>query len=300
MTFDFAIRAFQAPQQASRIASYVSQTQLLRALPRRYSQMFSAGFSSGAEGGSGRSTMFSGTTTCGELCQPAASRISDGARADASADFSQVFVHGLDADCRHDQRGTGAARRADGAEEVGPGEPPVALDPRARAAPGPDAGQRALMADAGFILKPDFNRPAGKLRRDRGARQLGDVFLKASCASRSVCGCIGRTEMLLKSSFFRSLPTALMQMNIEFGGDAGTQVGTAPAYHAVGLGIRAVFHPLRHLAQLGFGQTRLTPRPGPVREPRQAVGVVAMNPVAQRLAIHSPGLRGSPPRVITR
>ena len=46
---------------------------------------------------------------------------------------------------------------------------------------------------------------------------------------------------------------ALMQMNIEFGGDAVTQVGTAPAYHAVGLGIRAVFRPLRHLAQLGFG-----------------------------------------------
>src|SRR3984893_17309988 len=76
MTLDFAIRAFQASQQASRIASYVCQTQLLRALPRRYSQMFSAGFSSGAECGSGRSTMFSGTTTCGELCQPAASRIS--------------------------------------------------------------------------------------------------------------------------------------------------------------------------------------------------------------------------------
>jgi CBS-domain-containing membrane protein len=38
MMLDFAIRAFQALQQASRIASYVSQTQLLRALPRRYSQ----------------------------------------------------------------------------------------------------------------------------------------------------------------------------------------------------------------------------------------------------------------------
>jgi hypothetical protein len=37
-----------------------------------------------------------------------------------------------------------------------------------------------LLADAGLILKPDFNRPAGKLRRDRGARQLGEVFLKAS------------------------------------------------------------------------------------------------------------------------
>ena len=45
-------------------------------------------------------------------------------------------------------------------------KPPVALDPRTRAAPGPDAGQRALLADAGFILKPDFDRPAGKLRRD--------------------------------------------------------------------------------------------------------------------------------------
>jgi hypothetical protein len=45
-----------------------------------------------------------------------------------------------------------------------------------------------LLADAGFILKPDFNRPAGKLRRDRGACQLGEVFLKASCAARSLCG----------------------------------------------------------------------------------------------------------------
>ena len=59
---------------------------------------------------------------------------------------------------------------------------------------------------------------------------------------------------------------ALMQMNIEFGGDAVTQVGTAPAYHAVGLAIRAVLHPLRHLAQLGFGQTRLTPRARAMRE----------------------------------
>jgi hypothetical protein len=152
--------------------------------------------------------MFSGTTTCGELCQPAASGIS---RAMAPG-LTHLLIS---ARCLFlasrltvgMTNGTGAARRADGAEEVGPGEPPVALDPRARAAPGPDAGQRALLADARFILKPDFNRPAGKLRRDRGARQLGEVFLKASCASRSVCGCIGRTEMLLKSSFFRSLPT---------------------------------------------------------------------------------------------
>jgi hypothetical protein len=83
--------------------------------------------------------------------------------ADALADFGQMFIHGLDADCRHDQRGAGAARRADGTEQVSPGEPPVALDPRTRAALGPDAAQRAVLADASFILKPDFDRPAGKL-----------------------------------------------------------------------------------------------------------------------------------------
>src|ERR1700724_2847805 len=66
---------------------------------------------------------------------------SDGAEADALANFNQMLVHGLDADGRHDQRGAGAARRADGAEQVGPGEPPAALDPRTRAALGPEIGR---------------------------------------------------------------------------------------------------------------------------------------------------------------
>jgi hypothetical protein len=118
-----------------------------------------------------------------------------------------MLVHGVDTDNRHDQGGAGAACRADGAEQVGPGEPPVAPDMRTRAALGPDAGQRALLANTGFILKPDFDRPAGKLLRDCGAGQFSEVFLKASCASRSLCGCTGRTDMLLKFSFFSSLPT---------------------------------------------------------------------------------------------
>jgi len=49
---------------------------------------------------------------------------------------------------------------------------------------------------------------AGKLLRDCGARQLSEVFLKASCASRSLCGCTGRTDMLLKFSFFQQLADA--------------------------------------------------------------------------------------------
>jgi hypothetical protein len=39
-----------------------------------------------------------------------------------------------------------------------------------------------------------------------------------------------------------------MRMNIEFGGDAVTRIGTAPAHHATGLAARAIFHPLRHFA----------------------------------------------------
>jgi len=58
----------------------------------------------------------------------------------AFADFGQMLVHGVDTDNRHDQGGAGAARRADGAEQVGSGEPPVAPDMRTRAALGPDAG----------------------------------------------------------------------------------------------------------------------------------------------------------------
>jgi len=54
----------------------------------------------------------------------------DGTDADAFADFGQMFVDGVDADYRHDQGGAGAARRADGAEQPDPGEPPIAPDAR--------------------------------------------------------------------------------------------------------------------------------------------------------------------------
>ncbi len=37
------------------------------------------------------------------------------------------------------------------------------------------SAKRFGMANGGFILKPDFDRPAGKLLRDCGARQLSEV-----------------------------------------------------------------------------------------------------------------------------
>src|ERR1019366_7427200 len=122
--------------------------------------MFSTEFSSGAWDGSGMSTIFFGRMSCGELCQPAPSRIS---RA-----MALTLTHLLiSARCwfMASILTTGMTRAAPvpRAEQIDPGEPPVAPDARTRAALGPDAGQRALLANAGFILKPDFDRPAGKL-----------------------------------------------------------------------------------------------------------------------------------------
>ena len=55
-----------------------------------------------------------------------------------------------------------------------------------------------------------------------------------------------------------------MQMNMEFGGDAVTQVGTAPAHHAVGLDVRTALHSLSDLTPLGLGEARLAARAGPI------------------------------------
>jgi len=56
----------------------------------------------------------SGTMSRGEGCQPAPSSTKRAMRAqrDALADFGQVFVHRLDIDLWHDQRGAGTADMA--------------------------------------------------------------------------------------------------------------------------------------------------------------------------------------------
>jgi hypothetical protein len=49
----------------------------------------------------------------------------DGARRDTFADFSEVFVHGVGIDAWHDQSRAHAARRTDGAKQIGPVEPAI-------------------------------------------------------------------------------------------------------------------------------------------------------------------------------
>jgi hypothetical protein len=87
------------------------------------------------------------------------------------------------------------------------------------------SAKRFGKANGGFILNPDFDRPAGKFPRDRGARQPGKVFLKASWASRSLCGYRGRPDMLLKCKIldlrFQALPDELTACHSSLGGEFG-------------------------------------------------------------------------------
>ena len=80
--------------------------------------------------------------------------------ADALADFSQMLVHGFDVDGGQHQAAANATGRADGTEQIRPAEAPVAPRTRTGAAPGPDAGQRALLANPCLVLKPDLDQLA--------------------------------------------------------------------------------------------------------------------------------------------
>jgi hypothetical protein len=99
-----------------------------------------------------------------------------------AADSNEMQRHGLGVRRRHDQAGCDATLRTGRAEQVGPVVAPVVRRSGPRSTLGPDTGQRALLADPGFILEPDFDRLAfgavGELRGDC----RGEVFLNASWA----------------------------------------------------------------------------------------------------------------------
>ena len=93
-----------------------------------------------------------------------------------AGDLGQVGAHRRRVDEGQDQPCRSAARRADRAENVGPLIAGVAGRARSGAAPGPDAGQGALLTHAGFILEPDFKRLVPCPLRDRGGYRFGEVF----------------------------------------------------------------------------------------------------------------------------
>ena len=115
-------------------------------------------------------------------------------RSDRAADLGEMHRHNFRIGRGRDDGRRGGALRADGAEDIGPFVSLITRRARARSAFCPDAGQCALLPNAGFVLEPDFERLAfgalGELFRER----RGEVFLKASCAASSLFGCCGRTD----------------------------------------------------------------------------------------------------------
>ena len=129
------------------------------------------------------------------------------ARGDGAGDLLEMQAHRFGVGVGHHQGGAGGALGTDGAEDVGPIVAAVARRPRARADAGPDAGQRAFLADPGLVLEPDLQRLVAGRGRQGVAYDVGEVFLKASCAASSACGWRGRTDRRVKRSLLNSRPT---------------------------------------------------------------------------------------------
>jgi hypothetical protein len=89
-------------------------------------------------------------------------------------------LHGLGVGEGERERGSGAARRADGAEQIGALVALVGRLPGPRATPGPLPDNAVLLADAGLVLEPDLE---GRLLRQIGqvgTQRAREVFLNAS------------------------------------------------------------------------------------------------------------------------
>jgi hypothetical protein len=73
-----------------------------------------------------------------------------------------------------------APRRADRAEQIGVVVALVGGLPWPRPAPGPLPNLTVLLADAGLVLKPDFDRRRLRQSFEMSLQRVGEVFLKAS------------------------------------------------------------------------------------------------------------------------
>jgi hypothetical protein len=103
----------------------------------------------------------------------------DGVRAhgDMARDFIEMKLHGGSVGEGQSERRALAARRTDRAEEIGILVALIGRLARARAALGPLPHEAVLLADASFILKPDFDRNAFRDIGEMGAQRLREVFL---------------------------------------------------------------------------------------------------------------------------
>jgi hypothetical protein len=91
--------------------------------------------------------------------------------------------HGLGVAKGQDETSRLAERWTNGAEDIGRGGALILRGERSRAAFGPPPRDLVFLADAGFVLEPDFERLAGG--GGDGRQEGWDFFLNAATAASS-------------------------------------------------------------------------------------------------------------------
>ena len=171
----------------------------------------------------------------------------------------------------------------------------VARGARTRAPPGPDTGDGALLAHTGVdrsALNPG-TRPRSACPAPRAAGPPSPErrsFFERLLRRRVALGVPRAHGQAPEAQPAQQLAhRALVQPRPEAPFDEVAQIGAAPARQAAVLGrVRPRLDPPFHLGLLRRRQARL--RAGaarPVGQARDALGVVAVHPVAQRLPVHA-------------
>jgi hypothetical protein len=101
-------------------------------------------------------------------------------RSDVARDLVEVELHHVGVGIGQRKRRADAAGRADRAEQIGVVIALVGGLPWPRSAPGPLPNLAVLLADAGLVLKPDFDRRRLRQSFEMGLQRAREVFLKAS------------------------------------------------------------------------------------------------------------------------
>ncbi len=99
-------------------------------------------------------------------------------------DLVEMQFHRLGVARRQDETGRLAERRADSAEDIGRGGSLIFQGKRSCAAFGPPPRDLVLLADAGFVLEPEFERLAC---RSGDCRQEGWNFFLNAATTASSC-----------------------------------------------------------------------------------------------------------------
>jgi hypothetical protein len=99
-----------------------------------------------------------------------------------------VELHHVGVGVGQSERGADAAGRADRAEQIGVVVALVGGLPWPRSAPGPLPNLAILLANAGLVFKPDFNRRRFGQAFEMSLQRAREVFLNASTIRSSCAG----------------------------------------------------------------------------------------------------------------